>query len=245
MAAAPAAPAATAPAHSSLKVSIKSENKAGEVPGYLFVSEAGKSSGVGIVVIQEWWGINDEIKLKGSKFSAAGFSAIVPDLYRGKVAKDDEEAGHLMGGLDWQGAVQDIKAAGEYLKAAGYKKIFVTGYCMGGALTLASAVLNGPSTFAAGIVYYGICDPKLADPKNLKVPLQCHFGKLDTYPNFSDPKAAGALETTLTAIKASFEFYHYDGANHAFTKSDGPNYNAAAAATAFERTVAFVNKHAK
>jgi len=224
------------------KVTLQTDNKQGPVPAYLFESPVGKQQKVGIVVIQEWWGINNEIKGKAAKFAGKNISAIVPDLYRGKTATTDQEASHLMSGLDWAGAVLDIKAAMAHLKSLGYQKIFVTGYCMGGALALASSVLNG-AELSGGIVYYGIPDKKLGDPVNLKVPLQCHFGKLDNYPGFSDQKAALALEATLKAINAKHEFYHYDGCKHAFTKTDGPNYSAADAATAFDRTVAFVQKY--
>lgn len=222
-------------------VSIASENKAGAVPGYLFESAAGKQKGVALIVIQEWWGVNAEIKGKAAKFEAKGITALVPDLYRGKTATTDQEASHLMEGLDWPGAVQDLKGAAAFLKAAGYGKVFVTGYCMGGALALATAVLNGDN-LKGGIVYYGIPSAQLANPENLKIPVQCHFGTADSYPNFSDNKAATALEETLKKIKANFEFYHYKDLKHAFTKSDGPNYNAAGAAEAFDRTVAFINK---
>lgn len=242
-AAAPAAAPAAAAAPAGTTVTIASENKLGSVPGHLFESAAGKSAGVALVVIQEWWGINSEIKLKAGKFQAKGITALVPDLYRGKTATTDQEASHLMDGLDWQGAVKDLAGAAAYLKAAGYTKVFVTGYCMGGALALATGVLNGANLKGA-IVYYGIPQVGLADPNNVKIPVQCHFGTADAYPGFSDNKAATALEETLKKIKAEFEFYHYDGLKHAFTKSDGPNYNAAGAALAFDRTVAFITKFA-
>ncbi len=195
----------SAAAAASTTVSLQTENKKGAVPGHLFESAEGKKKGVALVVIQEWWGINSEIKSKGAAFQAKGITAIVPDLYRGKTATTDQEASHLMSELDWVGAVQDIKGAVQYLKSAGYAKVFVTGYCMGGALTLAASVLDGGNV-AGGIIYYGICDKKLADSINLKVPVQCHFGTADSYPGFSDNKAAVALQTTLKDISTSVRF---------------------------------------
>ncbi len=223
-------------------VSVESENKKGAVPATVYENGDAKAKGVAIVVIQEWWGINNEIKSKGRAFCAKGVTAIVPDLYRGKAATTDQEASHLMSELDWPGAVQDIKGAVQYLKKAGYSKVFVTGYCMGGALALAASVLDGGNV-RGGIAYYGIPDAKLADPLNLKVPFQGHFGTLDSYPGFSDQKAAAALGEKLKSIKADYEIFNYEGANHAFTKIDGPNFNPVAAALAFSRTLEFIAKH--
>ncbi|GFO28202.1 dienelactone hydrolase family protein, partial [Plakobranchus ocellatus] len=93
----------------SKRVECPSENKAGPVPAMLTGDP--KTTPRGIIVLQEWWGLNDQIQDCGKDVSnGAKAVAIVPDLYRGKVTTDNEEAGHLMGNLDWQGAVADIRA---------------------------------------------------------------------------------------------------------------------------------------
>ncbi|KAM0958847.1 hypothetical protein EV1_023892 [Malus domestica] len=86
----------------------------------------GKDGAPGIVVLQEWWGVDYEIKNHAVKISqlAPGFKALIPDLYRGKVGLDVSEAQHLMDGLDWQGAVKDIQASVNWLKANGSKKVW-------------------------------------------------------------------------------------------------------------------------
>nr|XP_043629042.1 protein usf [Erigeron canadensis] len=174
----------------------------------------GKEDAPGIVVIQEWWGVDFEIKNNAVKIAKLGYKALIPDLYRGKVGLDAEEAHHLMSGLDWQGAVKDIEASVNWLKANGSQKVGVTGYCMGGALTIASAVLV-PGIEAA-VAFYGVPPPVLADPANTKVPIQAHFGDADDVVGFSDIKAAKALEEKLKAAGKPCEVHVYPGVGHAF-----------------------------
>ncbi|KAL8239392.1 hypothetical protein R6Q59_015959 [Mikania micrantha] len=176
----------------------------------------GKDDAPGIVVIQEWWGVDFEIKNHALKISQLqpGYKALIPDLYRGKVGLDAAEAKHLMDGLDWPGAVKDIQASVNWLKANGSHKVGVTGYCMGGALTIASSVLV--SGIDAGVAFYGVPPPQLADPSEAKVPIQAHFGELDSVVGFSDIKAAKALEEKLKASGKPFEVHVYPGISHAF-----------------------------
>ena len=105
-------------------------------------------------------------------------------LYRGKVGLDTAEAQHLMDGLDWQGAVKDIRASVNWLKANGSKKVGVTGMCMGGALAIASSVLVPEVDTVVG--FYGTPSSELADPAQAKAPVQAHFGELDNFVGFSD-----------------------------------------------------------
>jgi carboxymethylenebutenolidase len=114
------------------KVDIESENKLGPLPVY--VSDLTKN--VGIIVIQEWWGVNEQIKNIALKWFGSDYVTLVPDLYRGRVASDRETAGHYFKDLNWNGAIQDIQAAVNYLRANGVEKIGVTGFCMGGALSI-------------------------------------------------------------------------------------------------------------
>src|SRR5947208_5861623 len=123
------------------------------VKGYLAEPAAG-SKAPGMVVIQEWWGLNEQIKGVAEKLAKAGYRALVADLYRGKVALEANEAKHLMEGLNFGDAAgQDIRGAVQYLKASGSAKAGVTGFCMGGALTVLSAV-NVPEMDAA-VIWYG------------------------------------------------------------------------------------------
>ncbi|KAF9588214.1 hypothetical protein IFM89_008284 [Coptis chinensis] len=146
----------------------------------------GKEDAPGIVVLQEWWGVDFEVKNHALKISqlGSGYKALIPDLYRGKVGLDVAEAEHLMSNLDWQGAVKDIRASVKWLKANGSQKVGATGYCMGGALALASAVLV--REIDAVVAFYGIPSSELADPSQAKAPVQAHFGELDSFVGFSD-----------------------------------------------------------
>ena len=143
------------------------------VAGYL--AEPAHAAGApGIVVIQEWWGLNDQIKGVADKLAAAGYRALVPDLYRGKVALAANEAQHLMTGLDFGDAAgQDVRGAVRHLKATGSAKVGVTGFCMGGALTVLSAV-NVPEADAA-VVWYGFPPLEYVDATKITAPMLGHF----------------------------------------------------------------------
>lgn len=130
------------------QITFKSANKLGDCPGYI----AGESNKLGLIVIQEWWGVNEQIKKRAASLADDGFFTLVPDLYRGKVGKTPDEAKHLMDGLDWSGAIEDIRGAAQYLKSKGCKKVGVMGYCMGGAITIASTV--HVEEVDAGSAYY-------------------------------------------------------------------------------------------
>src|SRR6202050_535673 len=105
-----------------------------KVDGYL--AEPKAANAPGIVIIQEWWGVNDQIRGVADRLAAAGYRALVPDLYRGKSTVEAEEAHHLLSGLNFgEAASQDIRGAVQFLKTRS-TKVGITGFCMGGALTL-------------------------------------------------------------------------------------------------------------
>ncbi|KAL2649786.1 hypothetical protein R1flu_017914 [Riccia fluitans] len=174
----------------------------------------GEAGAPGIVVIQEWWGVDFEIKNHAATIAKKGFRTLIPDLYRGKVGLDAAEAKHLMDGLDWPGAVKDVAASAKWLKENGSKKVGATGFCMGGALAIAGAVLV-PEIDAA-VAFYGSPDPGLADAATVKKPVQAHFGELDNFKGFSDVGAAKALEEKLKQSGAPHEVYIYPKVGHAF-----------------------------
>ena len=132
------------------------------VNGYL-AQPAGQADAPALVVIQEWWGLNDQIRGVADKMAAAGYRALVPDLYRGKMTSEAEEANHLMTSLDFGDAAgQDVRGAVQYLKTNS-AKVGVTGFCMGGALTVLAAV-NVPET-DAGVIWYGYPPLEFIDTK--------------------------------------------------------------------------------
>ncbi|CAN1220181.1 Protein usf [Linum perenne] len=214
----------------------------------------GKDDAPGIVVLQEWWGVDFEIKNHAIKISqlGSGFKALIPDLYRGKVGLDVAEAQHLMDNLDWQGAVKDIRASVNWLKANGSKKVGVTGFCMGGALSIASSVLV--AEVDAVVAFYGVPSSELADPAQAKAPVQAHFGELDNFVGFSDVAAAKALEEKLKTSGVPHEVHIYPGNAHAFMNrsEDGikrrkgmgmPDEDDAAAELAWSRFQSWMASH--
>jgi len=214
------------------------------VQGYL-AEPANAGNAPGLVVLQEWWGVNPQIKGVADRFAAAGYVALVPDLYRGKSTVEAAEAEHLMTNLNFGDAAgQDVRGAVQYLKAR-CAKVGVTGFCMGGALTLLAAV-NVPEA-DAGVVWYGFPPLEYIDASKIKVPLLGHYAIDDA----AFPIATvDQLEDKLRAAKVNFEFHRYK-AMHAFANETqvGANrlpiteYNAEAAKLAWGRTVAFFDKH--
>src|SRR5262249_4586142 len=159
---------------------------------------------------------NDQIKKTADRFAEAGFRALVPDLFRGKVAQAPDEAKHLMTGLDFpDAATQDVRGALQFLKQTA-KKAAVAGFCMGGALTiLAAAKVADPGV---GACFYGIPPLTDAEFKSIGVPLICHFGNKD---HSWTPEKVNALESALKHSQSKFELYRYD-ADHAFMNEARP-----------------------
>lgn len=217
-----------------------------DVVGYLAEPAQGAAA-PGMVVIQEWWGLNDQIRGVADKMAAAGYRALVPDLYRGKVALQANEAEHLMNSLDFGDAAgQDVRGAVQYLKGSGSAKVGVTGFCMGGALTLLAAV-NVPEA-DAGVIWYGFPPLEYVDAAKIKKPLMGHWAIEDAA--FPIAKV-DELEKMLTAANVKFEFHRYP-AKHAFANetADSKNlamikYDPAAAELAWRRTMDFLAKHIK
>ena len=213
------------------------------VDGYLAEPAQGAAA-PGMVVIQEWWGLNDQIKGVADKMAAAGYRALVPDLYRGKVALEANEAEHLMTNLNFGDAAgQDVRGAVQHLKASGSAKVGVTGFCMGGALTVLSAV-NVPETDVA-VVWYGYPPLEYVDASKIKAPLMAHWATDDAA--FPIAKV-DELEKMLSSANVTFEFHRYH-AKHAFAneEADSKNlpilkYDPKAAEIAWGRTMDFLAK---
>jgi carboxymethylenebutenolidase len=206
----------------------------GSFDAYL-TGDAGK---LAIILLQEWWGLNDHIKAMADKYAAEGFQVLAPDLYHGRITKDADEASHMMNGLDFPGAVhQDIQAALDYLKASA-PKTGITGYCMGGALTVAAAArLTG---LGAASMFYGIPPKAFADPANIKIPFQAHIANQD---DWVTPAVGEGLKADMTTAGNPPEVYFYD-ADHAFCNATRPEvYVPEAAKLSFERAVAFFKTH--
>jgi len=211
----------------------------GDATGELFVPDAPRAPAV--VIIQEWWGVNDQMRNIAERWTKAGFVALLPDLYHGKVIPigRSDEAQQAMSKLDFPRAVSECVAAVEFVKTheRSTGKVAVTGYCMGGALALLTAC--SAKGLAAVVPFYGM--PPSAEWANIDAPIQAHFAQHDEWAT-----AAGAkqLQQKLTDLGKAMELHVYD-AQHAFCNDRRPEvYNPQAASQAWDRTVAFVRKYA-
>lgn len=189
-----------------------------------------------LILIQEWWGLNPHIRELADRFAAAGFTTLAPDLYRGRIAASADEANHLMTGLDFADAThQDLAGALRHLQALA-SKVGVTGFCMGGALTIAAAVhLPG---LAAASCFYGIPPAEFADPARIAIPFQGHFAERD---DWCTPAAVDGL---VAAMQGQSPEIHRYPADHAFFNDKRPEvYDATCAQAAWTRTLDFFGRH--
>jgi len=221
---------------------------------------SGPVGGKGVIVIQEWWGVTDQIKAHAEYLERrleGNVRMLIPYIYKGKVGVDAEEASHLMNQLNFTIAVQEIAAAASYLKNEGSPAVGVVGFCMGGALALGSLAKSADIT--CGSSFYGV-NAGLFEPHELGRQegkwVQAHFGELDTMVGFADTDvAATQLSATLDAAGNDRLFlYTYPGVGHAFMNADPapfktfeqrekalgfPAYSAAAATRGWNRLTHF------
>jgi len=213
-----------------------------ECSGFYIEPPAGNRA-PGLVVIQEWWGLNDQIKGVAQRFVTHGYRVLVPDLYRGKATVEAKEAEHLMGNLNFADAAgQDVRGAVQHLKKSS-AQVGITGFCMGGALTLLSAVFVPEADAAAA--WYGFPPLEYIDASTIKIPLLGHFATEDAYFPIAQ---VDELEKKLKAAGVRYTFHRYN-AQHAFANDmpKGPDvkakYDDAAATQAWQRTLAFFGHH--
>ncbi len=202
--------------------------------GYL----AGDGTGPGVIVIQEWWGLVPHIKDVVDRFAAAGFTALAPDLYHGESSTEPDGAGKLMMALNLENAAKDLSGAVALLQqTTGRDKVGVVGYCMGGGLALVLATQR-PDAVAAAAPYYGAIPWASVQPdwSALTAKVVGEYAELD---GWASPEAAHALEAQLRELGKDATMHVHAGADHAFFNDARPEvYDAAASATAFDRTVA-------
>lgn len=206
--------------------------------GYLAYPSSGEAVPA-IIVIQEWWGLNDHIKDVARRFANEGFVVLAPDLYHGQVATEPDEARKLVMELDNAEAVKEIEQAIAYLQEQDYvsgDKVGVVGYCMGGGLVLRTALAS--DDVGAGVVYYGSpLDP--AEAGEVKAPILTFVGTEDNIP----VDAIEAMHAAFTEAGIKNEYEVYDGAQHAFFNDTRESYNEQAATDAWPRTLAWFHEN--
>ncbi len=209
-----------------------------DAAGYL--ANAARGDAPGLVVIQEWWGLQEQVKAMCDRFALAGFDALAPDLYRGVVVPyhDAEAAGKEMSSLNFIDATeQTVRGAAQFLRRNG-AKVGLTGFCMGGAVTIIGAARI--PELSAAVAFYGLPPEAAARPSDVKVPLQGHFANKDDYVT---PAAVDAFEKGLKAAGKEHEFFRYD-ADHAFANEQRMAvHDREASELAWGRAIAFFRKH--
>ncbi len=215
---------------------VSFDSLAGKGSGYL-VEPAAKGKHPALIVIQEWWGLNDWIREQANRYAAEGYVALAPDLYRGKIAATPEQAHELMRGLPQDRAMADLKAAFNYLakrKDVDPKRIGVIGWCMGGGYAL-DLTLAEPK-IAASVINYGhlMADP--ATVAKIHSPILGNFGAED---KGIPPADVRAFESALKKDNKSADMKIYEGAGHAFMN---PNNKGGYVKTAAEDAQARIDK---
>ncbi|MDQ3036527.1 MAG: dienelactone hydrolase family protein [Myxococcota bacterium] len=212
---------------------------ADDVDGEL-ATPAGDGKVPGLIVVHEFWGMNDDIRSMCDRFAGEGFLALAPDLYHGESATDASQAAMLMQKLSTSAAMQDVKAAVARLQQDPRcnGKIAITGFCMGGAIAFAAA--TSVEGLAVAVPFYGIPIPGYFDATKVKCPIQAHFAKQD---QFADAGRAAAFRDEVHAHGGSMELHVYD-AGHAFMREKDPSaYDEASAKAAWPRAIAFLKQH--
>jgi carboxymethylenebutenolidase len=214
-----------------------------ELSGYLSAPEEAAHAPA-VLVIQEWWGLNDQIRGVADRLASAGYFALVPDLYRGRTTVDEEEAHHLMNGLDFADvAAQDVAGALQYLGTK-TDRIGAMGYCMGGALTLLALCQH--SALSAGVMWYGFPPLEYVDPAKIRAPVIGHFAIQDA---FFSIDTVNELEKRLHGAGVNASFHRYL-AHHGFANENavGPGrisrtqFDPVWSQMAWDRTLTFLGR---
>jgi carboxymethylenebutenolidase len=210
--------------------------------GYLATPASGR--GPGVVVIQEWWGLDDHMAEVVDRLASEGFVALAPDLFGGRVAHDSDQAGRLMQELPVEQAAQSLGGAVEFLlrhEAVTSSTVGAVGFCMGGGFVLLLATQQGEKVSAA-VPFYGV-GPAVPDTyRGLRAAVQGHYGERDAF--YPVEQARSQEEQIREEAGVPVEFYYYP-AGHAFhnDKDKLGTYDADAAELAWSRTVDFLREN--
>ena len=211
--------------------------------GGAYLAPAHEGAGLGVVVIQEWWGLVDHIVDVCDRLSAEGFTALAPDLYHGKTVpnREPDEAAKAEMALDLERAARDLSGAVDFLQAHPSVRghgVAVVGFCMGGGLALWLATLR-PDAVRAVVPFYGIA-PNGSEPdwSALTAAVEGHYAEHD---DLADPESVAAFEAQLRALGKEVQVFSYPGTRHAFFNDTRPEvYDEDAARQAWVRTLEFL-----
>ena len=191
-----------------------------------------------LLLIHEWWGLNDQIKSVAAEFAGRGYLALACDLYAGKVAADSDTARAYMGAVDGKDATETVAAWGEWLKGhkQGTGKLGTVGWCFGGGWSLNTSTATPVD---ATVVYYGRVAKKADELSKLKGPVLGHYATRD---NWINRKMVSGFEAEMKKAGKKYTSHWYD-ADHAFANPTSARYDQPDAEEAWRRTLAFFKMH--
>jgi carboxymethylenebutenolidase len=212
---------------------------AGEAIEGVLCEPAGSGKASAIVVVHEGYGLAEATKLRCEEFAEAGFLAFAPDLFRGKVAKNEAEMGELMATFDFQKAVRDVGEAASYLRSHSRStgKVAIAGFSLGGALTLAAA--RYVPVLEAVIAFYGLPRIPSDELAKVKTPICGHYARVDDWAN---PALVEEVQGKVRSNGGRMDVHFYD-AKHGFMRStDSRTYDPKCAELAWKRTLDFLHE---
>ena len=212
------------------------------VKGYLSRPAAAKSPLPGVIVVHEWWGLNDNVRHATDRLAGEGYEVLAVDLYGGQSAATSDQAQALVKAVysDTAPVKDNLKQAYGFLHDHEHAtSVGVMGWCFGGGWALQTALLL-PDKLRAAVMYYGQPVTDVQQLATLKMPLLGLFGEADTGITVAD---VTAFEKALKDAKVDAEIHEYPGAGHAFANPSGTRYNPVAAEDAWKRTVKFFKAH--
>ena len=212
--------------------------------GFIAWPDAAEKAPPALILIHEWWGLNDNIREMARKFAAEGYIALAVDLYDKQTAETSEQAEALTTKALANDAAIDsnLRQAYDFLKtSAQAPRIGSVGWCFGGGISLRAALLL-PGELDADVIYYGMLVQDRDQLGKLDMPLLGFFGGRDDSIPTADVEQ---FEKTLKSLGKSIEVHTYPDADHAFANPSGKTYNPEAAADAWKRTLAFLQTNLK
>ena len=239
-----ATPAATTPPVADVTGETVSYGTVGGVPveGYLVRPKQARGRLPGLIVIHEWWGLNDNVRAEAARLAAEGYVVLAVDLYGGKLATEPPAAMKLSQELTANPgpAEENLRAAYKYLdEVEKVPRIGTIGWCLGGRWSLRAAVIL-PDQIDATVIYYGTVkatDPELA---KLRMPILGLFGSKDRVVPIA---TVVAFEANLKRLGKNADIHIYEGAEHAFANPSGTAYDPQAAEDAWRLTTAFLKEY--
>ncbi|MBP1643407.1 MAG: hypothetical protein H6Q03_2076 [Acidobacteria bacterium] len=197
----------------------------------------------GLIVIQEWWGLNDNIRAMTRRLAGEGYVALAVDLYEGNIADTPDAAlAEMQAAMkDPARLAENLRQAREFLRRKDTTRVGVVGWCFGGGWALQAALDLGDHLDAA-VMYYGRTTADPAELGRLQAPLLGLFGGQDEGIPITGVRA---MEAELARLGKDATIVVYEDATHAFANPSGTNYQAAAAEDAWQRTTAFFERHLK